>query len=108
MKGQSAVKPLMGNINLMISIEEIEHIINNSEGVEERIGYLVKIDEHSYRLPAPGETELDSKLCLLKPEGLNTLLNAPSGLYAAMKNTGITKYTEFRIELTKKDYWEIA
>lgn len=108
MKGQSAVEPLRGNINLMISIEEIEHIINNSEGVEERIGYLVKLDEHSYRLPAPGETELDRKLCLLKPEGLKILLDAPKGLRQATKNSSLDSKSKFRIELTKKDYWEIA
>lgn len=103
------VKPSKGNINLMISIEEIEHIINNSEGVEERIGYLVKLNKHSYRLPAPGETELDSKLCLLKPEELKTLLNAPCGFRTALSiSRFITTETKFRIELTKKDYWEIA
>ncbi len=108
MKAQSAVKPLRGNINLMISIEEIEHIINNSEGVPERIGYLVKIDEYSYRLPAQGETELDSKLCLLKPEGLKILLNARKGLREAIKNSILNSKTKFRVELTKKDYWVIA
>lgn len=104
-------KPAEGNINLMISIEEVENILEGMKQVNERTGYLVKLDEHSYRLPNPRAKEnLDSKIFISEKEKLNRLLTAPCGLYNSLASkSSITTKTKFRVELKLENgMWEIA
>ena len=102
------VKPSAGNINLMISIEEVEYILSNMKEVNERSGYLRKTGEHTYILPNPRDEELDSKIVLFEKQELIRLLNAHRGLYDSKERTGIDNKKRFRIELTKKEHWRIA
>lgn len=107
----TTTKPTEGNINLMISIEEVEQILEGMKQVDERVGYLVKLNEYSYRLPNPRAKEkLDSKIFTSEKEKLNKLLTAPCGLYNSLTTSrSITTKTKFRIELKLEgSTWEMT
>lgn len=106
-----STKPTYGNINLMISIEEVEGILECMNNIFIKTCHLVKLDEYSYRLTTTEERkQLDKKLATLTKQKLSILLTAPCGLYNSLaSNRSATTKTKFRVELKLEDgMWEIA
>ncbi len=112
MEQKMIVKPgTKGNINLMISINEIEDILRGLIGCEKShtVMAITKIGKDTYELLGK-QTEYKSKKYVeLGEMDLLGLLEAPVGLYSLEKqNEGITKDSKFRVELKfDRQYWGI-
>lgn len=102
------IKPTEGNINLMISIKEIEEMIRKIQALNYNSisVHLKKIGDYSYKI---SELKESNEVGIFSEYSLLNLLNAPIGLYAMRNKTeSITDEDNFRIELKKGElYWTI-
>ena len=101
------IKPTKGNINLMISIEQVENLLRGMQALNKNstTKCLKRLSNFSFELCEIQEKE-EARFHELD---LIQLLEAPLGMYYALNNlkTG-TKQDIFRVELKQKeDFWEI-
>ena len=101
------IKPTEGNINLMISIEQVENLLRGMQEINKNsiTRCLKRLNRFSFELCEIHEKE-EARFYELDLIGL---LEAPLGMYNTIKklSTG-NKKDIFRIELKQKyDLWEI-
>lgn len=103
------IKPTKGNINLMISINEIHKILEPMVALDmnHTIITLKKIGKFTYEVPHKDFVEKKAKFAKLYECDLFGVLNASSGLYALRdKVESITDDSKFRLELKPEgEYW---
>jgi len=92
MRIKNSTTKYKGNINLMISISEIHKILET----------MWAMNQPKIILP------VNNKAVRLDEVGILNLLTCQKGFYNARENKLITNDSEFRVELTKKEYWELA
>jgi len=101
------IKPTEGNINLMISIEQVENLLRGMQAINKNsiTKCLKRLNRFSFELCEIHEKEE----ARFYETDLIQLLEAPLGMYYSMNclKTG-TKQDIFRVELKQKeDFWEI-
>lgn len=99
------IRPTKGNINLMISIEEVENILRGMMALNQAYNHktLKRTENKTYQL-GEGEEQVE-----FHEVDLIQLLESPLGMYYTLNTlkTG-TKQDKYRIELKKgQEYWEI-
>ena len=101
------IKPTDGNVNLMISIEQVEELLRGMQALNKNpiTKCLKRLDKFSFEISEESQKE-EARFYEVD---LIQLLEAPLGMYHVLENlsTG-TKQDIFRVELKiKEDFWEI-
>ena len=100
MKNKYEIKPTEGNVNLMISINEIEGFLQMM--LPSNQAYTIRSMKKIGKLTYEISKDFGNEYVKLYESDLFALLNATKGLYALEKECdGITKDSKFRIELKK-------